>query len=330
MELIRTLHAAKAPPGETALAIGNFDGLHLGHQALLKRALAQAPDRVPAMMCFEPLPRTYFRPKVPVARLHSVRDRLISAREFGIKRVYMMRFNRRFSRLSPEAFVTDVVKGVARARSVIVGRDFRFGARAAGDIDLLAELGASHGFEVIIVEPITLGADRVSSSGLRSALAVGDMEGVREMLDRPYIVHGRVLRGEQLGRTLGYPTANIRPPTPPAAHGIFAARVGGAGLERHPAVVSLGRRPTVAGKNWLLEAHLFDYDGDLYGQHLRVELVERLRGEEKFDSLGAMQLQMDEDAAQARRMLAELSYSPSATRRPRNHPADEQARPNGL
>ena len=303
MELIRTLHAAKAPPGETALAIGNFDGLHLGHQALLERALAQASDRMPAMMCFEPLPRTYFQPNDPVARLHSVRDRLISAREFGIKRVYMMRFNRRFSRLSPEAFVTDIVKGVAHARTVIVGRDFRFGARAAGNIDLLIELGASLGFEVIIIEPIMRGADRISSSGLRSALAVGDMEGVREMLGKPYLVHGRVLRGEQLGRKLGYPTANIRPPTPPAAHGIFAARVGGAGPDSHPAVVSLGLRPTVAGKNWLLEAHLFDYDGDLYGKHLRVELVERLRGEEKFDSLEMMRLQMDKDAAQARRIL---------------------------
>ncbi len=129
------------------------------------------------------------------------------------------------------------------------------------------------------------------------------MEQVRRMLGRPYAVHGRVLRGQQLGRTLGYPTANIRPPLPPAAHGIFAARVQGPGLVDHPAVLSLGYRPTVAGKSCLLEVHLFDYDGDLYGQHLSVELLERLRGEEKFDSLDAMQIQMNEDAAQARRIL---------------------------
>lgn len=303
MKLIRTLDPERAPSAPTALAIGNFDGLHLGHQALLKRARAEAPDLLPALMCFEPLPMTHFRPEQPVARLHSVRDRLISAREFGIERVYMMRFNRRFASLSPEAFVSDVVVGVARARQVIVGADFRFGAKAAGDVERLVELGARLGFGVTIVEPVLHGDERISSSALRAALADGRMERVRAMLGRPYFLHGRVLRGEQLGRELGYPTANIRPPTPPAAHGIFAARAAGGGLENAPAVVSLGLRPTVAGKNWLLEVHLFDYDGDLYGQHLRVELVARLRGEEKFDSLEAMRIQMDEDAAKARRIL---------------------------
>jgi riboflavin kinase/FMN adenylyltransferase len=303
MKLIRTLDPARAPSGPTALAIGNFDGLHLGHQALLERAQAEAPDLLPALMCFEPLPMTHFRPEQPVARLHSVRDRLISAGEFGIERVYMMRFNRRFASLSPEAFVSDVVVGVARARRVIVGGDFRFGAKAAGDVGRLVELGARLGFDVTLVDPVMRGDERISSSALRAALADGRMERVREMLGRPYCLHGRVLRGAQLGRTLGYPTANIRPPTPPAAHGIFAARVAGGGLKGAPAVVSLGLRPTVAGKNWLLEVHLFDYDGDLYGQHLRVELVARLRGEEKFDSLEAMRIQMDEDAAQARRIL---------------------------
>lgn len=303
MELIRSLDPAVAPRGATALAIGNFDGLHLGHQALLDRALALAPELIPALMCFEPLPMTRFRPDRPVPRIHSVRDRLISARDYGIDRVYMMRFNRHFSSLSPEAFLIDVVVGVARARRVIVGGDFRFGAKAAGDVEQLIRLGATHGFDVSVVEPVLLNGERVSSSGLRAALAAGEMSRAREMLGRPYVMNGRVLRGEQLGRTLGYPTANVRPPDPPAAHGIFAARVAGAGLSRHPAVVSLGLRPTVAGKNWLLEVHLFDYDGDLYGQHLRVELVERLRGEEKFDSLEAMRIQMDEDAAQARRIL---------------------------
>ncbi len=303
MKLIRTLDPDRAPPDHTALAIGNFDGLHLGHQALLERALAQAPDLLPALMCFEPLPMTHFRPEQPVARLHSVRDRLISAREFGIERVYMMRFNRKFASLSPKDFVSEVVLGVAHARQVIVGADFRFGARAAGDVDQLVELGKTHGFDVDIIAPVMLAGERISSSGLRAALSDGHMERVRKMLGRPYFLHGRVLRGAQLGRTLGYPTANIRPPTPPAAHGIFAARVAGGGLENAPAVVSLGLRPTVAGKNWLLEVHLFDYDGDLYGQHLRVELVARLRGEEKFDSLEAMRIQMDEDAAHARRIL---------------------------
>jgi riboflavin kinase/FMN adenylyltransferase len=303
MRLIRTLDPDRAPAGPTALAIGNFDGLHRGHRALIQCAREQAPALVPSLMCFEPLPRTYFQPARPVARLHSVRDRLLTARKFGVERVYMMRFDRRFSALSPEAFITDVVVGLARAGRVIVGGDFRFGARAAGDVDLLIELGQAQGFGVDIVEPVMLETERVSSSALRAALAAGQMDRVRKMLGRPYVLSGRVLRGARLGRTLGYPTANLRPPLPPAAHGIFAASVHGPELEGHPAVVSLGLRPTVAGKNWLLEVHLFDYDGDLYGQHLRVELVERLRGEEKFDSLEAMRLQMDKDAAQARRIL---------------------------
>ena len=303
MRLIRTLEASQAPSGPTALAIGNFDGLHLGHQALLDRALDRAPDLSPALMCFEPLPMTRFRPDAPVPRLHSVRDRLISARELGIERLYMMRFDHGFSALSPEAFVSEVVVGLAQARHVIVGGDFRFGARAEGNVARLIELGQAHGFGVEEVDAVLSGDERISSSAIRSALAAGQMARVRAMLGRPYFLHGRVLRGEQLGRTLGYPTANLRPPLPPAARGIFAARVDGPGLRRHPAVVSLGLRPTVAGKNWLLEVHLFDYDGNLYGQHLRVELIERLREEEKFDTLEAMRLQMDEDAAQARRIL---------------------------
>jgi riboflavin kinase/FMN adenylyltransferase len=256
-------------------------------------------------MCFEPLPMTRFRPDAPVPRLHSVRDRLISARELGVERLYMMRFDRRFAALSPDAFVSEVVAGLAGARRVIVGSDFRFGARAAGNVERLIALGRAHGFDVEEVDAVLAGDERISSSAIRAALAAGQMVRVREMLGRPYFLHGRVLRGEQLGRTLGYPTANIRPPLPPAAHGIFAARVDGPSLVGHPAVVSLGLRPTVAGKNWLLEVHLFDYDDNLYGQHLRVELVERLRGEEKFDSLGALRLQMDEDAALARRILAQ-------------------------
>jgi riboflavin kinase/FMN adenylyltransferase len=249
------------------------------------------------------LPLSLFRPQTPVPRLHSIRDRLIETRALGLDRLYLMRFDHAFAALSAETFVEQVVVGLARARHVVVGSDFRFGARAAGNIELLCRLGAELGFDVSVIEPVEIRGERISSSGMRAALAAGDMGRVRELLGRPYCLHGRVLRGQQLGRTLGYPTANLRPPCPPAAHGIFAARVRGARLDDHPSVISIGMRPTVAGDSWLLEAHLFDYDGDLYGQHLRVELVERLRGEEKFDSLESMRLQMDEDAAQARRIL---------------------------
>jgi len=305
MQLIRTLDPDRAPARGTALAIGNFDGLHRGHQALIQEARNAAASRqlAAALMCFEPLPISLFRPQDPLPRLHSIRDRLIESRALGLERVYLMRFDRDFAALSAETFIERVVVGLARARHVVVGSDFRFGARAAGDIGLLRRLGGELGFDVSVIEPVEIRGERISSSGLRAALAAGDMDRVRELLGRPYCLHGRVLRGQRLGRTLGYPTANLRPPIPPAAHGIFAARVSGADLDGHPAVISIGMRPTVAGDSWLLEAHLFDYDGDLYGQHLRVELVERLRGEEKFDSLEAMRLQMDEDAEQARDIL---------------------------
>ncbi|MEN1727265.1 MAG: bifunctional riboflavin kinase/FAD synthetase [Pseudomonadota bacterium] len=305
MQLIRTLNPDRAPAGSTALAIGNFDGLHRGHQALIQDALDKAASASlqPALMCFEPLPVTLLRPQDPVPRLHAVRDRVIESTALGVERLYMLRFNRAFAALSPEAFVKQVVLGVARAQHVVVGSDFRFGVRAAGDVDQLREFGDRYGFSVSVVAPVLHGDERISSSRLRTALAVGKMDCVRDLLGRPYCLHGRVLRGQQLGRELGFPTVNLRPPLPPAAHGIFAAKVSGSGLTDHPAVLSLGMRPTVAGDSWLLEAHLFDYDGDLYGRHLRVEFVERLRGEEKFDSLDAMRIQMDDDARQARRIL---------------------------
>ncbi|AKS42681.1 bifunctional riboflavin kinase/FAD synthetase [Wenzhouxiangella marina] len=303
MRLIRDTSPARAPSAATALAIGNFDGLHRGHQALIRRVCARSDELVPSLMCFEPLPISLFRPEDPISRIYSVRDRLVLCRGFGLDRVYMMRFDRAFAALSAEAFVERIVVDLARARHVVVGDDFRFGARAAGDVELLETLGARLGFEVSVIGAVELEAERVSSTALRQALDRGEMSRVRALLGRSYSLSGRVLRGRQLGRTLGYPTVNLRPPLPPAARGIFAVRVSGAGLDRHPGVASLGQRPTVDGKGWLLEAHLFDYDGDLYGRHLSIELVEYLRPEEKFESLPAMCAQMDDDAARARALL---------------------------
>jgi len=303
MKLIRSSDRSSAPEGATALAIGNFDGLHLGHQALIDRVLELSPKLSPSLMCFEPLPATYFSPEDPVDRLHSVRDRFVVSRALGIERLYMLRFNKRFSSLTAPEFVEQIVVGLARAKHVVVGSDFRFGAKAAGHADHLAGLGALHGFEVSVIDPVLLANQRVSSSLIRSMLAAGQLEEACKMLGRPYVLHGRVLRGQQLGRKLGYPTVNLRPPMPPAVHGILAARVHGPDLDGHPAVVSVGRRPTVAGQHVLLEAHLFGYEGDLYGQHLGVELVQYLRGEVKFDTLIAMKKQMDTDAAQARQIL---------------------------
>lgn len=304
MELIRSLQPGPAGRARTALAIGNFDGVHRGHQALITASLAQAPELEPALMCFEPLPATLFRPDRPVARLMGVRDRLEICRRLGLKRVFMLRFDRDFAALSPEAFVQRAVVEAAAAGHVVVGADFRFGARAAGDVALLRRLGRQHGFEVEVIEPVCEAGEKISSSRIRALLAAGRLGAAGRLLGRPYSLAGRVLRGRQLGRRLGFPTANLRPPSPPALEGVFAVRVTGPGLDRHPAVANLGRRPTVAGSDWVLEAHLFDLQADLYGRHLTVEFAHFLRPEEKFSSLEGLVEQMRIDADAARGLLA--------------------------
>jgi len=303
MKLTRTLIPGQADARATALTIGNFDGLHRGHQALVTAVLRHAPALQPALMCFEPLPASLFRPEHPVPRLMAVRDRLEGCRQLGVKQVFMPRFNRAFAGLSPEDFVKLAIVDAARARAVVVGEDFRFGARAAGDVGLLRQLGQRYGFAVEVIAPVWGGAEKISSTRIRSLLAAGQIAAAEQMLGRPYRLAGRVLRGQQLGRRLGFPTVNLRPPLPPALAGVFAVRVSGAGLEHRSGVANLGRRPTVAGLDWLLEAHLFDHDGELYGRHLQVEFVARLRDEEKFDSLDAMVEQMHRDATLARQLL---------------------------
>lgn len=304
MDLIRNLHPRVQPGEPVALTIGNFDGLHLGHQALIAAVLGRAPDLVPALMCFEPLPATLFRSEAPVPRLMGPGDRIRRCRRLGLQRLFMLRFNRAFAALDPTLFVRDVVVKGAGARHVVVGADFRFGARAAGDVDLLARLGQELGFSVEVIEPVCRDSEKISSSRIRRLLAAGQLEAAAALLGRPYALGGRVLSGQQLGRTLGFPTVNLRPPMPPALQGVFAVRISGAGLDNHPGVANLGRRPTVNGTEWLLEAHLFDYDGNLYGRQLEVEFRQRLRGEEKFADLAAMTRQMQADAALARRVLA--------------------------
>lgn len=303
MKLTRTLNPGRADGHASALTIGNFDGVHRGHQALVAAVLRYAPALQPALMCFEPLPASLFRPDHPVPRLMTVRDRIEVCRELGLHWIIMPRFNRSFAALSPEDFVQRAIVEVARARTVVVGEDFRFGARAAGDADLLRRLGQRHGFAVEAIAPVQEGGEKVSSTRIRSLLSAGQIAAAEQLLGRPYRLAGRVLRGQQLGRRLGFPTVNLRPPLPPALSGVFAVRVSGAGLESWPGIANLGRRPTVAGLDWLLEAHLFDRDGELYGRHLQIEFVARLRAEEKFDSLDAMVAQMHRDATLARQLL---------------------------
>jgi riboflavin kinase/FMN adenylyltransferase len=224
----------------------------------------------------------------------------------GVEQLAVLRFNERLQRQSPEDFVREVLHDGLGARHVVVGEGFRYGCRRAGSVDTLRAAGAALGFDVHVVPSVAVDGERVSSTRVRAALAAGDLDTARRLLGRPYSVTGRVVAGRRLGRELGFPTANLRmPPSSVALRGIYAVRVQGiAGRPDAAAVASLGTRPTVGGVEPLLEVHVFDYAGDLYGRRLTVEFVDRLRDEEKFPSLEALVTQMHADAARAREILA--------------------------
>ena len=295
-----------APEG-AIVAIGAFDGLHLGHQAILAEVCrrAAAGGTVPAVVTFEPLPRAFFS-KDPVPRLSGVREKAEGMTAAGIRELLSLRFDRALTEMSAEAFVRQVIVARMGAREVWVGEDFRFGHRRTGDFALLQAMGAELGFAAHAVPPVLVDGERVSSSRVRGLLAAGDFGGATRLLGRPFVIDGHVERGQQLGRTLGYPTANVHlNDRVSPVHGIFAVRVGiGDGPCSWPGVASLGYRPTVnAVREPLLEAHLFDFSGDLYGQRIGVEFVRKLRDEEKFDGLDALTAQMRKDEIAARQAL---------------------------
>lgn len=293
-----------APHG-SVVCIGAFDGIHRGHEALLARVRdrARALGLAAVALSFEPLPRQHFIGRAAVARLSRPAERLARLARY-VDLVGMLRFNERLAATEAGDFVRRVLCARLAAREVWIGPGFRFGHARRGDIALLRALGASHGFAVHEVEPVFVRGERASATRVRELLAADDFDAASEVLGRPYAMSGRVVHGQKLGRQLGYPTANLtlrwgRAPV----HGIFAVRVEGAGLKRWPAVASLGTRPTVAGVEPLLEVHLFDFEGDLYGRRLEVEFVAKIRDEAKFDSLGALVDQMHRDAADARAAL---------------------------
>lgn len=304
--LFRDVHGALRAPQGSVVCIGAFDGLHLGHQALVRHAVSRARELgVPAVaLTFEPLPREYFGRASPPARLQSTRARIEGLWASGVDDVGLLRFGERLSGMSAEAFVEQVLHGLLRAREVWVGPEFRFGRARAGDVALLSAMGGRLGFTAGSIAPVLAGGERVSSTRVRAALAAGDFVAAARLLGRPYAIRGRVVRGRQLGRTLGYPTANLRLPrgTAPLS-GIFATRVRGLGDRPLPSVSSLGTRPTVGGVEPLLETHIFDFDADIYTRRIEVEFVARLRDELKFDGLDALVAQMDRDAGQARDIL---------------------------
>jgi len=306
---MQVTHGSIAPGGSRmALTIGNFDGVHLGHQAMLERTVARARElRVPAcVLTFEPHPREFFAPATAPARLTRLREKLELMARAGVGRVHVARFDARLAALAAERFVEQIVAQGLRAAWLLVGRDFRFGARRTGDYALLGALAARHGFELEAMPDVALQGARVSSSAVRAALAAGDLRAAERLLGRPYAMSGRVAHGEKLGRELGFPTANIVLRRRPALGGIFVVecRVEDEAAWR-PGVASVGRRPTVNPTALpLLEVHLLDFAGELYRRHLQVRFVAKLRDEEKYDDLGALRAAIARDAAQARSHFA--------------------------
>jgi riboflavin kinase/FMN adenylyltransferase len=305
MQLIRDLEGLRGRNPGCAVTIGTYDGIHLGHQALLGRVREHAArlEAAAVLLTFEPTPREYLVSADPPARLTSLRERWRILTPLQLDYLWLLRFGEALRNLSAEGFAQLLVRELA-PRVVVVGHDFRFAKHGEATAPILAEAGRRLGFEVEVLPAVTLEGERISSSGVRAALAAGDFERARRWLGRPWSMRGRVQPGKRLGARLGFPTANVpleRRRAPVA--GIFAVRVHGVDDAARAGVASLGTRPTIGGTEALLEAHVFDFDGDLYGREIEVEFVARLRDEERFATLEALTAQMERDAVAARRIL---------------------------
>lgn len=301
---MRITHGFRPLGTPHAVTIGNFDGLHLGHQAMLARLqdVARARALPSCVLSFEPHPREFFAPGQAPARLSSLREKAEHLARLGIDRLHVFRFDRAFAALTPEAFIDDVLGKTLQARYVLVGDDFRYGAKRAGDFAMLKEKGQTLGFDAEHLPTVEVAGERSSSTAVRQALAAGDLEHAARLLGRPYSISGRVVHGDKLGRDIGYPTANIqlkhnRPPL----MGIFAVELYGLNGAPLPGVASLGRRPTVKGVDAVpvLEVHLFDFKAEIYGRRVRVDFLHKLRDEEKYPDLDSLVAQIRRDVEHA-------------------------------
>ncbi|MBN9695445.1 MAG: bifunctional riboflavin kinase/FAD synthetase [Zoogloea sp.] len=291
------------------LTIGNFDGVHRGHQALLAKlvALSRATGLPSAVLTFEPHPREYFAHENRPRRLTSLREKIQLLADQGVDRLYIGRFNSRFAALTAEAFVEDILIRGLCVRHLMIGDDFCFGKGRKGNFAMLQAAGREAGFTVESMETLAHEGERVSSSAVRAALAEGDMPHAARLLGRPYSIRGRVMHGDKIGRTIGFPTANIQlKHRSPPLMGIYTVSVEGLTDKPWPGVASVGVRPTIndAGRP-TLEVHLFDWDQDCYDAHLKVNFLVKQRDEERYDSLEALTAQIARDAEQARAYFAQ-------------------------
>jgi riboflavin kinase / FMN adenylyltransferase len=309
MRLYRTFASLRRSPsaGPRAVAIGVFDGLHIGHRAIVERARAAAGDLggPSLVLTFEPTPKEFFSPADAPPRLTRFRERFEQLRTLGVDELVCAKFGT-VRDLTPRAFIDELLVASLRARHVVVGDDFRFGADRSGTVAELVAHGRQHGLAVTEVPPVFCNGERVSSTAIRRALQAGDLRLARAMLGRDYSISGRVVRGLGLGRKLGFPTANVHLKRIQApVDGIFAARVTGLGAVPLDGVASVGTRPTIGGGRALLEVLIFDFDREIYGNYITVHFVKRLREERHFADLAALQRQMHVDVAAARAALTD-------------------------
>ncbi|MDZ4141059.1 MAG: bifunctional riboflavin kinase/FAD synthetase [Methylotenera sp.] len=293
MQIFRHIPTTLQQP--CALAIGNFDGMHLGHQALLARLTetAKSLNLTSAVMTFEPHPREFFTPESAPARLSSLREKLEHFKEAGVEQAYVCRFNRRFAKVTPQEFMQIILRDALNAQAILVGEDFRFGAlRAGSTLDFLEAK-----FNLVSLPQVNLNGERVSSTRVRNALVAGHLQEAASLLKRPYSISGNVVHGAKRGRALGFPTANVHMRHErPALTGVYAVKLDGLN-----SVANLGIRPTIEGVQKLsLEVHVLDFKGDLYGKHVHVEFLHKIRNEMKFDSLDALKAQISADVTVAR------------------------------
>jgi riboflavin kinase / FMN adenylyltransferase len=310
MELVRGLHNISRRHQGCVLTVGNYDGVHLGHQKMIGVLKSRAVElRLNStVLVFEPSSKEFIDPEGAPPRLTRWREKFLALAAQGVDRLVTLRFDEYMRLMTHECFVDELIVGTLRTRHMVVGNDFRYGCNAGGTIDSLRAAGEAQGFGVEQIAPFVFDGVRVSSTAVRERLAQSDFAGAERLLGRPYSMLGRVVHGNELGRKLGFPTANLRlMRRKPPVQGVMAVRVFGIAPEPLKAVASLGTRPTVDGKNMLLEVHVFDFSGDLYGQEIEVEFVAKLRDEIKFDSLDALTAQMQSDAAQARQILSKVN-----------------------
>jgi riboflavin kinase/FMN adenylyltransferase len=306
MELIRNLSQLRPRHQGCVATIGNFDGVHLGHQTVLQQVAAKAKElQLPTVVIvFEPQPQEFFAPDKAPARLTRLREKLIAMRRYGVDKALCLHFDTKFAALTAEAFIQQILITGLGVRHLVIGDDFRFGQKRQGDFAALQQAGKQYGFTVESHHTFILGSERVSSTRVRQALMQGDLNGARELQGRPYAMCGRVRYGQQMGRTIGFPTANIflhRQVSP--LKGVFAVTLHGITKKPLAGVANLGTRPTIDGHKLLLEVHLFDFDRTIYGHYVEVEFVRKLRNEQRFASIEALKLQIEKDVQLAKSVL---------------------------